>query len=292
MRPITIASLVAATAALAAAQSSTEEVGIINNTANDIIDSTNALDKDITGFTATTASECALQGAAEDLLSVLNKATNTVKPLPSFPADQVDLGLVTAFTGLQTTVLKTINDLVGKKSALDDAKVGSVVLHYISEILVAAEAYAGDIVPKIEPLAQTIAGGFSRTILNAISSGSSAFADQSGGPTTLTNCGGGGGGGGGGQTTTSPATSTAPASSATGTKPPASSASSSSPGGSSAPVYSTGTGSAPANTPSPSASGSLAPYNPNSAVSVGAGSNAGKILAGLFAAVGLVAAAL
>lgn len=189
MKSVTIASLLTAAATLAAAQNSTVALGIVNATAYDIIDSTNALDRDINAFTPTRASECGLQSAAEDLLSVLANGTDTIRPLPSFPPDGMDLNLVGAFQGLQDTVIKTIDDLVSKQSAINNANVGSVVLHYISEILVSAQDYAGDLVPKIETDAQGIASGYSSTIISAIRSGSSAFADQAGGPTSLTTCG-------------------------------------------------------------------------------------------------------
>lgn len=168
----------------------TELLSIINATAYDIIGSTNILDGRINAFQPTLSSKCALQSAAEDLLAVIDQGRVTIDGQPGFPEpdDGTSYNLVFPFGDLNDTVTIIINDTIGLKSTLIDADVGSVVLSYIQKIQDQARLYAAEIVDRVPPDVVPVADPIVSDILNNIGRAITAYADQSGGLTTVAGC--------------------------------------------------------------------------------------------------------
>jgi len=152
------------------------QVDVVSGVFTKVSSDVTALDTAITSFSGDGSG---LTSASNTLLADIKSGTTTISN--SQPLDLTGAtGIATSVTGLNSTISKTIDDLIAKKSAIVSAGLGGQIYQSLVDQQSASKALSDATTSKAPTALQSVAAQLSQGILDSLARGVAAYQDQQG----------------------------------------------------------------------------------------------------------------
>jgi len=152
------------------------QVDVVSGVFSTVSSDVTALDTAINSFSGDGS---ALTSASTSLLADIKSGTTTISN--SQPLDLTGAtGIATSVTGLNSTISKTIDDLIAKKSAIVSAGLGGQIYQSLVDQQSASKGLSDATTSKAPTALQSVAAELSQGILDSLARGVAAYQDQQG----------------------------------------------------------------------------------------------------------------
>jgi hypothetical protein len=152
------------------------DVAAIQKVINDISNSTDALDSAVKAYTGNITG---LSLASDKLLAITKSGTDTVVGEAMLPVPDATQ-MAKSVNALNSSVARTVNDLISKRAAFASANQTSAVLKSLQDLRTAAKPLADALTSKTPNELQPVAALLSKGIDDTLSQGISAFSTTGG----------------------------------------------------------------------------------------------------------------